>query len=88
MKESQEKLPAKKHNITLYLILFSILLVTALIVVLTRPKKIAYESFLDGNFEIYVMDEDGKNQKRLTFNDYVDDKDAKISHDGKLRLYS
>ena len=69
------------------MILFSIILVVVLIIVLTRPKKIVFESFRDGNFEIYVMDENGKNQERLTFND-AEDKDAKISYDGKWIVFT
>jgi len=32
------------------------------------PSRIAFVSFRDGNFEIYVMDADGFNQQRLTYN--------------------
>lgn len=31
-------------------------------------KRIAFQSDRDGNYEIYVMDADGKNQRRLTNN--------------------
>ena len=44
--------------------------------------KIAFTSDRDGNKEIYLMDADGTNQKRLTDNNFVDD-DPTWSPDGK-----
>ena len=35
-------------------------------------QKIAFVSNRDGEFEIYVMDADGGNVKRLTFNNHPD----------------
>jgi TolB protein len=35
-------------------------------------KKLAFCSTMDGNTEIYVADSDGKNIRRLTFNDAID----------------
>ncbi len=35
-------------------------------------QKIAFSSTRDGNFEIYVMDADGGNVERLTFNNHPD----------------
>lgn len=46
----------------------------------TQPK-IAFVSFQNGNAEIYVMDADGKNQKRLTQN-LADDGEPAWSPDG------
>ena len=37
-----------------------------------NESKIAFYSWRDGNAEIYVMDSDGANQNRLTFNDTYD----------------
>lgn len=45
--------------------------------------KIAFESKRDGNSEIYVMNEDGKNQMRLTNNSYAD-ASPKISYEGSM----
>jgi len=36
------------------------------------PAQIAFSSDRDGNFEIYVMDADGKNQRRITNNRHQD----------------
>ena len=44
-------------------------------------EQIAFESDRDGNFEIYVMESDGSNQTRLTFN-AADDYAAAWSPDG------
>ena len=50
--------------------LFAILLTEAMVarIVLASHHKaqIAFSSTRDGNLEIYVMDADGKNQRRLT----------------------
>jgi TolB protein len=35
-------------------------------------SKVVFVSNRDGNEEIYLMDFDGKRQKRITFNDYID----------------
>jgi len=35
-------------------------------------SKVVFVSNRDGNEEIYIMDYDGKRQKRITFNDYID----------------
>jgi hypothetical protein len=45
-------------------------------------SKIAFESYRDGNYEIYVMESDGTNQKNLTRNQARDDSPA-WSPDGK-----
>ena len=46
------------------------------------PAQIAFSSDREGNHEIYVMDADGKNQRRLT-NNRRDDWDPTWSPDGK-----
>ncbi len=48
----------------------------------SRRTKIAFTSSRDGNKEIYVMDGDGQNQRRLTVNPTVDENPA-WSPDGK-----
>ena len=48
----------------------------------SRKTKIAFTSSRDGNFEIYVMDGDGGNQRRITVNPTIDE-DPAWSPDGK-----
>ncbi len=48
----------------------------------SRKTKIAFTSSRDGNFEIYVMDGDGGNQRRITVNPTID-KDPSWSPGGK-----
>ena len=45
-------------------------------------KKIAFLRIPDGNFEIYIMDADGSNQRQLTDND-AEDFSPSFSPDGK-----
>src|SRR5205823_863503 len=55
---------------------------------LTPPcSKIAFQSNRDGNLEIYVMNDDGSNQTRLT-NNAATDWDASISGDGSKIAFS
>jgi TolB protein len=46
-----------------------------------KDQKIVFTSDRDGNAEIYIMDGDGKNQKRLTYDNGYDDY-ASFSPDG------
>ena len=57
----------RKYNFA-YLILASVvvLFLTPLMVDAAPPAQIAFSSDRDGNYEIYVMDADGRNQRRLT----------------------
>ena len=55
---------------------------TPLMVAADPPAQIAFSSDRAGNFEIYVMDVDGKNRRRLTNNRH-DDWDPSWSPDGK-----
>ena len=48
----------------------------------SRGTKIAFASTRDGNYEIYVMDGDGKNQRRVTVHPNIDE-DPAWSPDGK-----
>ena len=45
-----------------------VLVLTPLMVVVDAPARIAFMSDRSGNPEIYVMDDDGKNQRRLSNN--------------------
>ena len=67
-----------------YLILAVVvaLALTPLMVDADPPAQIAFSSDREGNYEIYVMDADGKNQRRLTENRH-DDWDPSWSPDGK-----
>lgn len=49
-------------------------------------ERIVFESFRDGNFEIYVMDADGTNQRRLTDNSLIDT-DPSWSPDGERIIF-
>ena len=44
------------------------LILTLLMVCVETHAQIAFMSHRDGNWEIYVMDADGRNQRRLTNN--------------------
>jgi Tol biopolymer transport system component len=46
-------------------------------------SRIAFASDRDGNYEIYVMDTDGSNQRRLTFDSQERDQSPSWSTDGK-----
>ena len=67
-----------------HLILASViaLVLTPLMVCVDAQAQIAFSSERDGDFEIYVMDADGKNQRRLTNNRH-DDWDPSWSPDGQ-----
>ena len=58
-----------------------------LMVCVDAQAQIAFVSERDGNWEIYVMDTDGKNQRRLTNNDR-DDYSPSWSPDGKRIVFS
>ena len=49
-------------------------------------QKIVFVSVIDGNSEIYIINNDGTNLKRLT-NDTAIDKDPAISPDGKKIVF-
>ena len=61
---------------------FIVLALTSLMAVVDAQAQIAFVSQRDGNPEIYVMDTDGKNQRRLTNNRH-DDWSPSWSPDGK-----
>jgi tol-pal system beta propeller repeat protein TolB len=50
-------------------------------------SRIAFSSSRDGNWEIYLMDSDGHNQRRLTNAPTASDWFPKFSPDGQLLLY-
>ena len=60
---------------------------TFLMVCVDAQARIAFGSDRDGNSEIYVMDADGKNMRRLT-NNRVDDGSPSWSPDGKRIVFS
>ncbi len=64
-----------------------VLVLTLLMVCVDAQAHIAFASNRDGNWEIYVMDTDGKNQRRLTNNRH-DDRYPSWSPDGKRIVFS
>ena len=73
----------RRYNVThLILAVVIVLGLTPLIVGAALPAQIAFHSLRDGNVEIYVMDADGQNQRRLTNNPH-DDRSPSWSPDGK-----
>ena len=73
----------RRYNLA-HLILAGVVVLglTPLMVDAAPQAQIAFSSDRDGNFEIYVMDADGKNQRRLTTN-RRDDRYPSWSPDGK-----
>ena len=67
-----------------HLILASLVVLglTLLMVAVDVQAQIAFSSTRDGNAEIYVMEVDGKNPRRLTNNDFPD-ANPSWSPDGK-----
>ena len=72
-----------KTNLTHFILAIIVVLgLTLLMVCLDAQAQIAFVSERDGNPEIYVMNADGKNQRRLT-NNRADDWSPSWSPDGK-----
>ena len=72
-----------RYNLA-HLILASVvaLALTSLMVVVDAQAQIVFSSNRDGNYELYVMDAEGKNQRRLTDNRHQD-RHPSWSPDGK-----
>ena len=63
----------QKYNLTHFILASVVVLgLTPLMIVVDAQAQIAFVSKRDGNPEIYVMDDDGKNQRRLTNNRHAD----------------
>ena len=63
----------RRYNLAYFILSSVVVLGLTLLVVSAAPQaQIAFASDRDGNFEIYVMDADGKNQQRLTNNDFAE----------------
>ena len=73
----------RRYNLT-HLILASVVVLglTPLMVAVDAQARIAFMSDRDWHWEIYVMDNDGGNQRNLT-NDPGEDMDPSWSPDGK-----
>jgi len=50
------------------------------------PDEIVFQSNRDGDFDIYIMNIDGSNQRQLTFNT-IDDRFPRVSPDGRHIVY-
>lgn len=50
------------------------------------PDEIVFQSNRDGDFEIYIANLDGSNQRQLTFNN-IDDRYPRVSPDGRKITY-
>ena len=73
----------RRTNLTpLILAIVAVLGLTPPMVGAVPQAQIVFSSHRDGNWEIYVMDTDGKNQRRLTNNDF-DEWEPSWSPDGK-----
>ena len=73
----------RRYNVThLILVVVIVLDLTPLIVGAAPQAQIVFSSNRDGNWEIYVMDADGKNLRRLTKNPH-DEWEPSWSPDGK-----
>ena len=71
-----------KYNPVYFILAIVVALVlTPLMVGADPPAQIAFSSERDGNYEIYVMDADGRNQRRLT-NNRLHDRYPSWSPDG------
>ena len=64
-----------------------VFVLTLLMVDINAQARIAFVSNKDGNFEIYVMNPDGKNQQRLT-NNPADEWDPSWAPGGKGIVFS
>ena len=74
----------RRYNLA-HLILAGVVVLglTPLMAVVEAQARIAFVSERDGNMEIYVMDNDGGNQRNLTKNPFLSDKDPSWSPDSK-----
>ena len=73
----------RRYNLGCLILAIAVVLgLIPLMVCVEAQAQIAFVSERAGNLEIYVMDSDGKNQRRLT-NSPLDDRDPSWSPDGK-----
>ena len=78
----------RRYNLA-HLILASVIVLglTPLMVVVEAQAQIAFMSHRDGNWDIYVMDADGGNQRNLSNNDF-DEWGPSWSPDGKRIVFA
>ena len=73
----------RRYSLTYFILVIVVVLgLTPLRVDATPQAQIVFSSHRDGNWEIYVMDTDGKNLRRLT-NNPLDEWEPSWSPDGK-----
>ena len=78
----------RRYNLAHFILAGVVVLVlTPLMVCVDAQAQITFVSQRDGNAEIYVMDADGKNERRLTNNRH-DDRHPSWSPDGKRIVFS
>lgn len=78
----------RKYNPVYFIVPSAFLLgLTTLMMGVDAQAQIAFVSNREGNFEIYVMDTDGKNHRRLTDNPAID-WDPSWSPDGERIVFS
>ena len=79
----------RRYNLAHFLLAIVVALVlTPLMVDVEAQARIAFASDRDGNMEIYVMDADGGNPRRLTNSLFFDDRQPSWSPDGKRIAFS
>ena len=78
----------RRDNLAHFLFASTVVLVLmSLMAVFDAQARIAFSSNRDGNWEIYVMDNDGRNQRNLSNNDF-DDRDPSWFPGGKRIAFS
>jgi dipeptidyl aminopeptidase/acylaminoacyl peptidase len=82
------KLNMKLTHIALVCLLLGVLLSVNVWAQAPQKAQIAFYSDRDGNYEIYVMDADGNNQRNLTNNPAAGDLGPAWSPDGKKIVFT
>ena len=79
----------RRYNLAHFILAIVIALVlTPLMICVEAQARIAFTSKRDGNREIYVMDNDGGNPRRLTNSPFFDDWHPTWSPDSKRIVFT